>query len=131
MIDDSKKYKIQPEANPYPHMGALLRQHIREKKVTHASLSRRIGIANTGLSRYLRQPSLQAGILWKIGLAISHNFFAELGHAFPVPDEAQAAAQQAADALIKAQLDEKDQRIADLEKELAIYKSIVMSGKGA
>lgn len=130
---EPRKYLQQPEANPYPHMGHLLGKRIREKKIVRAALARKIGVADTGVTRYLAQPSLQMAIIWKVGLAMGHNFFAELSDAFPVqvPDEALAATQQAADALIKAQLAEKDQRIADLEKELAIYKGIVMGGKGA
>jgi len=127
MIINRRKYIIQEEAHPYPHMGAMMRKRIQEKGIIHAVIARKLGIAQTGMSRYFQQPSLQAGILWKTGLVIGHNFFTELGRAFPItlPD----AKQEAADQSMAAQLAAKDQRITELEKELAIYKSIVMAGK--
>jgi transposase len=127
MIINKRKYIIQEGDHPYPHMGAMMQKHIQEKGMIHAVIARKLDIAQTGMSRYLQQPSLQAGILWKMGLVIGHNFFTELGRSFPIilPD----LKQEEADRSMAAQLAAKDQRIVELEKELAIYKSIVMAGK--
>jgi hypothetical protein len=117
---NNRKYLDLPKEQAYPHMGRLLEGRIRQSGRTHAVISRDLGIAQTGVARYLQQPSLQAGILWKVGLSIRHNFFDELAGHFPVAAPEKVAAQAAA-------LAAKDARIAELEKELAIYKEIVLA----
>ncbi len=69
-----------------------------------------MGISDTGVSAYCQRPSIQTAILWKAGLALKHNIFADLAAVFPYPPDAVNPLQK---------------RVEDLERELAIYKSIV------
>lgn len=122
-MPNQRKYLQQAAGQQYPHMGKLLYKAILHSGKSQAGVSRELGIAQTGLSRYFQQPSLQAGILWKAGLVIRHNFFSELAEAFPASAHKTPTAH---DAVLAA----RDARIAELEKELAIYKEIVMGRKG-
>lgn len=117
-----KKYQIQGE-KPYPHMGALVKARVRQKGISNAVLARKLDVTPIGVTRYFGRSSLQAGILWKISLISGYNLFAELGKTLPVPYEYKEH-QQAIIAL-EEQCAEKDKHIAELEKELSIYKSIV------
>lgn len=113
-----RKYLLQGE-HPYPHMGKLLAQTLRKKNWAKTDLCRALDVSDTGVTAYCKQPSLQAGILWKAGLALKYNFFAELAALFPHPPEAGNPLQKRVEILEK----EKE----DLQKELAIYKSIVLN----
>ncbi len=93
-------------------MGKLLARVLRDKQVAQTTLCRALDISDTGVTAYCTRPSLQIGILWKAGLALKYNFFAELATQFPYPPEADNPLQK---------------RIDDLERELAIYKSIVFN----
>jgi transcriptional regulator with XRE-family HTH domain len=92
-----------------PHAGNLLYKIMLEKRVSQAALARGLNVSDTGVLRYLQQPSLHAAILWKEGKILNHNFFEELSALHPV----------------KKSNAEKEQELADLKKELEIYKRIV------
>ncbi|MFA6059630.1 MAG: hypothetical protein WC756_15595 [Taibaiella sp.] len=117
-----RKYQIQSD-KPYPHMGELVRMRLRQKGVSNAILARKLNITPIGVTRYFGRGSLQAGILWNISVAIGYNLFAEMGMSLPVPYK--YAGHEEAIIILKEQCTEKDKRIAELEKELSIYKSIV------
>ena len=116
-MNRKRKYLIQG-ASPYPHMGRLIVKKLKEKKIPNTELARRIGVSDTTIKGYFEQPSVQMGILWKIGIALDHNFFGDLVSHFPVKLNDDVAIQQA--------LKEKDDEIMDLKKEIAIYKGILM-----
>jgi len=107
-----------------PHMGAMVEKIINEKGVFNTEVARQMGRAHTSIARYKLEPSLQGRILWKLGLVLRHNFFADLSAQFPIQVIPAEHLQECAalNDVIKA----KDQQIRDLEKELAIYKEIVL-----
>ena len=109
-------------SHPYPHIGQLLEKRMVESRLRQSEVAKRMGINPSAVARYFGQGSVQVGILWKMGLALGRNLPAEVAEAFPI---APAADTDTGGALAQAQA-----RIADLEKELAIYKSIVLAGKG-
>jgi hypothetical protein len=116
-MDWRRKYLIQGAA-PYPHVGRLIEKKVNEKKITYTEVAKRMGVNSTTVKAYFEQPSVQLGILWKIGVALDHNFFGDLVSDFPVKLNDDVALQQA--------LKEKDDEILDLKKEIAIYKGILM-----
>ena len=116
-MDWRKKYLIQG-ASPYPHIGRLIEKKMNEKKINNTQMAKRMGVNSTTIAGYFEQPSVQMGILWKIGIALDHNFFGDLVSHFPVKMNDDVALQQA--------LKEKDDEILDLKKEIAIYKGILM-----
>ena len=103
------KYLHQGE-NPYPHIGQLLANLLHQKGWAKTDLCTALGISDTGVTAYCKNQSLQVGVLWKAGLALKHNIFADLSAAFPYPPGANNPLQK---------------RIDELERELAIYKNIV------
>lgn len=117
-MDNSKKYKKQG-ASPYPHIGNLIRKKIKEKHLTYAEVSRRIGVNASVLQVYFKQESVQLGVLWNIGVAIEYNFFADLMEYLP-----QKALENNL-SRFQISLKERENEIVDLKKEIEIYKSIL------
>jgi transcriptional regulator with XRE-family HTH domain len=117
-MNNSKKYKIQG-TSPHPHIGKLIQKKLHEKKLTYAEVARRIGVNPQVFQAYLPQASLQFGVLWKIGIAIEYNFFADLMSYLPPTtlNSGNSAFQQ--------KIKEQNNEIADLKKEIEIYKNIL------
>lgn len=111
-----RKYQ-ENKVHPHPHIGALVRKTMAAKGISAAELSRRMGINSTGVSVYLRRSSLQFGILWDLGIELQHDFLLEIANHYPAGMELN----QNAD--IVKELKEKTQQIADLRKEIDIYKN--------
>jgi len=107
-----KKYTVQKE-HPYPHMGKLLQDCIKEKRITQAQVARSMEVHPIVVTRYLRNQSLQAGILWKAGLALRQNFFADIAQVFPY------------DRWSETEIAELRDRVRTLEKEVMIYKDLL------
>jgi hypothetical protein len=117
-MDHSKKYKIQG-TSPHPHIGKLIHKKVREKQLSSAEVARRIGVNATVFQAYLSQTSVQFGILWKIGVAIEYNFFADLMAYLP------PAALNANNSVFQQKIKEQHNEIVDLKKEIEIYKNIL------
>jgi plasmid maintenance system antidote protein VapI len=97
-----------------PHAGQLLNEIMLKKHVSKAELARQLGISPIGINRYIQQQTLHAALLWKIGLIVKYNFFAQLAAEFPsveTPEEMQ-----------QKQLQEKLQQ---LQKENEIYQKML------
>lgn len=70
------------------------------------------------LNQYFKQPSFQFNILWRISLAVKHNFLMELGEQLGIAYETKA------EKALKAQLLEKEEYIKELESQLKVYRGI-------
>ena len=118
MRDRSMKYKKQGTIL-HPHTGQLLTAYKKEHKVNSAALARELDVSPTGVADYYKRESLQIGVLWKISLALEHNFFTAFAEGLPFgPESAVTTA-------LRAQLAEKEKIIEGLEKELEVYRRIV------
>ena len=129
-MDTPRKYLTSVDT-PYPHMGKLISKHIKQAGINKAAVARKLSISSGTMSRYGKNKSVQAGILWNVGMAIKHNFFAELGTLMPIPfvnTEFEKSIAELQQQLVEkdVQIKEKDDRIKELEKELSIYKNIVL-----
>ncbi len=111
-----RKYQENKEY-PHPHIGELVRKVMVAKNISSVELSRRLGISPTGVGVYLNRHSLQFGILWDIGIELKHDFLMEIANNYPEGFPMNANAK-----IIK-ELEEKKAKIADLEKEIEIYKN--------
>lgn len=117
-MDCRKKYKIQG-ASPYPHIGNLIMKKVNAKNIPYSEVARRIGVTPSVFQTYLSQTSVQLGILWKIGIAIEYNFFADLmGH---LPTHIM----NNNDSSLQTTIKEHQNEIRDLKKEIDIYKGIL------
>ena len=117
MIDLQKKYLKKRDNDP-KNLGNYIQWHIEQNKIKKRSVSEALGILPTTLNQYFKQPSFQFNILWRISLAVKHNFLMELGEQLDIPYETKA------EKALKAQLQEKEEHIKGLEYQLMVYKGI-------
>ena len=117
MIDNGKRYQKKRKEDPKP-LGNYIQWHIEQNKIKKRSVSEALGILPTTLNQYFKQPSFQFNILWRISLAVKHNFLMELGEQMDIPYETKA------EKALKAQLQEKEEHIKGLEYQLMVYKGI-------
>lgn len=108
---------LQKTAHPYPHVGEWVKKVMQSQKISQAELARRLQVSPNSLINYFKQPSLQFGILWNIGVALQYDFFTELANYYP------PAIPLNENSKIVAELNEKKALISDLQKEIEIYKS--------
>lgn len=106
-------------ANQLPHIGNLVAEIMKQKKVTVAEVARKLGVTSSSVANYLRNDSLQIRILWQLGLALEHNFLAELMDF--LPENVLNASESSLQKSITTQASE----IIDLKKEIEIYKGIL------
>lgn len=117
MIDLQKKFLKKRDNDP-KNLGNYIQWHIEQNKIKKRSVSEALGILPTTLNQYFKQPSFQFNILWRISLAVKHNFLMELGEQMDIAYETKA------EKALKAQLQEKEEHIKLLENELRVYKQI-------
>ena len=117
MIDLQKKFLKKRDNDP-KNLGNYIQWHIEQNKIKKRSVSEALGILPTTLNQYFKQPSFQFNILWRISLAVKHNFLMELGEQMDIPYETKA------EKALKAQLQEKEEHIKELESQLKVYKQI-------
>jgi hypothetical protein len=98
-----------------PHIGSLVKEHIHQSRLRPSEIGRKMDITPICITRYMQQKSLQCYTLWNLSKALQVNIFEPIGQALPITSPVV--------------VNEKElllqQRIVDLEKELAIYKEIV------
>ena len=117
MIDLQKKFLKKRDNDP-KNLGNYIQWHIEQNKIKKRSVSEALGILPTTLNQYFKQPSFQFNILWRISLAVKHNFLMELGEQLGIAYETKA------EKALKAQLQEKEEHIKELESQLRVYKQI-------
>lgn len=78
-----------------------------------AYLARSLQLADVTVSRQLRHAGLRSHIIWGAGLAMKHNFFADLAALFPYPAPADPEKEA-----LRA-------RIKELEVEVAVLERIL------
>jgi len=100
---------------PLPHVGAKLKQLLKEKRLTNTWLCKQLNVNGTAANQYIRQQSMHAALMWKLGQVLDFDFFAWLSGEFPL----QKISQQELDL---------QQQITDLKKENELYQKI-LSGK--
>ena len=109
--------------NQLPHIGNLVAEIMKQKKMTVAEVARKLGVTSSSVANYLRNDSLQIRILWQLAVVLEYNFLADVMDFLPekVLNSTESSFQKS----ITAQASE----ILDLKKEIEIYKGI-LEGKG-
>jgi len=123
MANTNKKY-LEKSDNSCPHTGKLIAKELESSNMTMAEVARRIDAYPSVVRAYLQQPSLQIGILWRVGAAIGYHLLAEIAMAF------SKVYPEISNPMIEKELQEKNELIAALEAELKVYKEIVQSKMG-
>ena len=98
-----------------PHIGNLLKNHIRKHRLRRGVLAKHLGRSYSTVYYYQKSPTLQTAILWELSTALSHNVFADLAALLPA-----AFTTNAPDPTLPLQ-----QRIAALEEENKLLKTKV------
>ena len=95
-----------------PHNGQMLAAAMVERRFSSSQLGRAINKNSTAVNRLIAKPSIFAGDLWTLSTALGINLLDKLAIQHPIhtPSENEKTLQQ---------------RIADLEKEVAIYKDLL------
>lgn len=117
MIDNGKRYQKKRKEDPKP-LGNYIQWHIEQNKIKKLSVSRYLDITPNSLNQYFKQTSFQFIILWRISQAVKHNFLMELGEQLGIAYETKT------EKALKAQLQEKEEHIKELESQLRVYKQI-------
>ncbi len=97
-----------------PHNGHMLTAVMAERRFTNAQLAHTLKVSPTYIVRLMARPNIKAGDLWKLSNPLGVNLLEKLARLHPIqtPGETEKALQQ---------------RVADLEKEVAIYKDLLKS----
>ena len=95
-----------------PHNGQMLAAAMVERRFSTSQLGRAINKNSTAVNRLIAKPSIFAGDLWTLSTALGINLLEMLAVLHPIhtPNDHEKALQQ---------------RVADLEKEVAIYKDLL------
>lgn len=109
---------------PMPHAGQMVRRVMDKKMVNQAELSRRMQVSQTTLTRMLRQPTLHAALLWKLGLVLQYNFFEPLAMDFPIAPQPTAAAVEQTQQL-QQQITALQQQLAETQLENRVYQKVL------
>jgi transcriptional regulator with XRE-family HTH domain len=117
MIDNQKRFQKKRENDPKP-LGNYIKYYIEQHKIKKSSVSTYLGVLPTTLNQYFKQSSFQFSILWRISLAVKHNFIMQLGEELPIPYETQTEKN------LKAQLETLQQENRDLKRENELLKDL-------
>lgn len=115
----ARSYTEQKHHEGYPHVGKLIHKILIKKKISKLELSRLMGVRPATVSNYLKNASLQLGIIWNISFALKYDILSEIidyyPQNFPINQTTKLA----------KELQEKTNKIKDLEKEIEIYAKLL------
>lgn len=94
------------------HFGNILKAYIKSRKITKAVLARKINRDDSTILYYQKTASLQLAIVLQLSHAVKHNFFADIAAMLPATYKSSVLPET-----------DKDERIAQLEQELALVKA--------
>lgn len=117
MVDLKRKFSKKRDNDP-PALGNYINWHFQENNIKKKEVSDFLGVLPTTLNQYFKQSSFQVAILWRISIAVKHNFFMELGERLKIPFETIKEKELA------KQLLEKEKEIENLKIQLGVYKGI-------
>lgn len=111
--------KLKQISSEMIHVGSIVQQHMAKCPYNQTQIGRMIGTSSINVGRYAKEKSLQCYILWNLSKVFKTNLFEPIGEALNLPKPSTISPNE-----IMLQ-----QRVADLEKELAIYKEIVLKSR--
>ena len=75
-------------------VGLQVRKHLREKRISHAVLARRLKRNHSVVKRMLYNSSIQTYLVWELSQALGHNFFTDLAMQLDEATEGKLQQQQ-------------------------------------
>jgi cell division protein FtsB len=106
-------------------VGPHIRKHLREKRISHAVLARRLKRNQSVVKRMLYNSSIQTYLVWELSQALGHNFFTDLAQQLDQTTEGKLQQQQ-------TELEELKKEHERLKEEHAYLKKAIdlLSRKG-
>lgn len=102
------------------HAGQIVKDKIHENRLTYTEVSRRINVTLPSLMGYFENPSLQSRIIYKLSIALEHNFFDDFTNA--LPENIQNTNKNS---LRNQEIEELKKIIEEQKKEISIYKELI------
>jgi len=118
MINTDKKY-LEKREGDHPSVGNFVHWYILELKLKKKNIADELEILPTTMRKYFSKQSLQFSIVWRLSQAMKFNLIMALGEHLNIPFETKA------EKALRSELAEKEERIKNLETELAVYRRIV------
>lgn len=91
--------------NELPHIGALLTEHFKKKRLFKAAFYRDMGMSSSMLQYYFTKKECKMSVLYQACHVLKHNFFRDIANSLPPEFEP------------KAGLPEHEAEIARLQQE--------------
>ena len=66
-----------------PHIGAILKKHVRDNKVSQASWARKQGVKDESVIRYFKKSTMQISTVFDICQILDFNVFKIIAQALP------------------------------------------------
>jgi len=66
-----------------PHIGQMLKQHFRNKRLRRAALARHLQKSYSTVYEYQNAEAMRTNTLWQLCLTLRHNFFMDLAAQLP------------------------------------------------
>ncbi|CAM3825232.1 HTH cro/C1-type domain-containing protein [Flavobacterium branchiophilum] len=107
----------------FPANGNFVHYYISQNKISKAELSRKMGVKHTTVLGYLKQQSLQFGVLWRLSKVLEYNFVAHLGEYLKIPYQTKAEQE------LRATIEQQNAHIQALETEIRILRGLHQAGK--
>ncbi|WP_223302362.1 helix-turn-helix domain-containing protein, partial [Flavobacterium branchiophilum] len=102
----------------FPANGNFVHYYLHQNKISKAEVSRKLGVTHTTVSGYMKQQSLQFGILWQLSKVLEYNFVAHLGEYLKIPYQTKVEQE------LRATIEQQNAHIKSLETEIQILKGL-------
>lgn len=107
--------KLKQISTEMPHIGSIVKENLDKSKYNQSEIGLFLQISSIGVGRYTKEKSLQCYIIWNLSKVFKVNMFETIGKALDLPITQNISPNELM----------LQQRVTDLEKELAIYKEII------
>ncbi|MES2575256.1 MAG: hypothetical protein V4572_09960 [Bacteroidota bacterium] len=118
MASDYNKHTLN-RGEQYPIVGNFISYHMQQRGIKKSTIAKTLDIDPKGLANYCKRDTLQFAVLWKLSLALKHNFVAQLGEYLPYRFESIR------EKALKEELAEKNAVIQKLEIQLEMVREMM------
>ncbi len=115
---------IKTKAEGLPHIGNMLRQHVKKRRLMLSVWSRLQGVGDTTIAKYCKNEDMRVHTLLSISKTLQYNFLAEIAATLPadLPPRAENP--------LQAQVEELKAENEKLKTQLDLMKELFGGGKG-
>ncbi|PDS24841.1 transcriptional regulator [Flavobacterium branchiophilum] len=107
----------------FPANGNFVHYYLNQNKISKADVARKLEVNHSTVLGYLKQQSLQFGVLWRLSKVLDYNFVAHLGEYLKIPYQTKAEQE------LQATIEQQNAHIQTLETEIRILRGLQQEGK--